>query len=214
MNLTFSIILILGLHSVDLIVTIIFIGCLIYCTCFVYIASVRTLLFSFLIETSIVISYFCFFLNNSLNFFNYKQISIYQLFLKNFYIFGFLFCFFFITLTLIEGMRVPFDYLECESELVAGLITEMSGVFFVLFSLCEINHILIGSIILATCFAGGGLISIKSFFFLFVVFIIPRAIGCRLKISNAHFFIVIFLNFFFFLHLFWTLILKFLNNIP
>jgi len=40
----------------------------------------------------------------------------------------------------LELFRLPFDYVECESELVAGILVEFSGFFFVLFTLIELQH--------------------------------------------------------------------------
>jgi NADH:ubiquinone oxidoreductase subunit H len=39
-----------------------------------------------------------------------------------------------LVVLLFDSFRLPFDYLECESELVAGLVTEFSGLLFVVFS--------------------------------------------------------------------------------
>jgi len=90
-------------------------------------------------------------------------------------------------------MRVPFDYLECESELVAGIITEFSGFFFVLYSLIEINHLLLSSLlIVALCF-GGVIMTLKSIAILISVFLFPRVLGCRLKITTAQTFVLVFL---------------------
>ena len=82
-------------------------------------------------------------------------------------------------------MRLPFDYVECESELVAGLVTEFSGLFFVIYSLVEINHTLLNAITMVCLLLGGYYICFKSLFIILFVFLIPRSMSCRLKITNT-----------------------------
>lgn len=86
---------------------------------------------------------------------------------------------------LLDGFRLPFDYVECESELVAGLVTEFSGLFFVLYSLIEINHAILNAITIVCILFGGYYICFKSLFIILFVFLIPRSMNYRLKITNS-----------------------------
>jgi NADH:ubiquinone oxidoreductase subunit H len=162
----------------------------------------RALFFSIIAEASISLSLYVFYVLDYFSFFSIKDIAITQIFINNIFIIGIFFFFIFIINNLLDSLRIPFDYLECESELVAGIVTEFSGFFFVLYSLMEINHILLNSLLITTLIFGGFYITLKSLLILIFIFLFPRAFGCRLKITTAQTFILTFLytiNFLFFI---------------
>lgn len=61
----------------------------------------------------------------------------------------------FLLAMLAESNRIPFDIPEAESELVAGVTTEYTGMKFALFYLAEYAHTLIASALGAALFLGG-----------------------------------------------------------
>jgi len=61
----------------------------------------------------------------------------------------------FFTAALAEGNRTPFDLPEAESELVAGFVTEYSGVRYLIFFMVEWGNLYIIGALLTTLFLGG-----------------------------------------------------------
>jgi len=68
---------------------------------------------------------------------------------------GFLAFLFFLPASLAEANRIPFDIPEAESELIAGVTTEYTGMGFGLLYLAEYLHTLIVSAVASALFFGG-----------------------------------------------------------
>lgn len=69
--------------------------------------------------------------------------------------FMFIAFFTFFTAALAEGNRTPFDLPEAESELVAGFVTEYSGVRYLIFFMVEWGNLYVIGAIVTTLFLGG-----------------------------------------------------------
>jgi NADH-quinone oxidoreductase subunit H len=69
--------------------------------------------------------------------------------------FTFIGFFVFFTAALAEGNRTPFDLPEAESELVAGFVTEYSGVRYLIFFMAEWGNLYVIGAIVTTLFLGG-----------------------------------------------------------
>jgi NADH-quinone oxidoreductase subunit H len=185
LDINFGIFAVLILHLLLNICSIYIIGCYMFSSCYIYIASMRALYFSILIEISILNIFIIVFILDIFSFYSLKELSIGQLFCENIYILGILFSLLLFIIILIDGMKLPFDYIECESELVAGLVTEFSGFFFIIYSLIEINHSLLDSILITCLIFGGYYVCFKSLFIILLVFMIPRCISYRIKVNNT-----------------------------
>jgi NADH-quinone oxidoreductase subunit H len=69
--------------------------------------------------------------------------------------FTFIAFFIFFTSALAEGNRTPFDLPEADSELVAGFVTEYSGVRYLIFFMAEWGNLYVIGAVVTTLFLGG-----------------------------------------------------------
>nr|DAC80488.1 TPA_asm: NADH dehyrogenase 1 [Leishmania hertigi] len=170
-----------------------FVGCFLFSSCFVYLSAMRTMFFSIISESGIFLLYTTIYSLDYFCFFGIKDVCVGQIYITNFYIAGIFFIGLFWISMLLDGLKLPFDYMECESELVAGLITELSGVFFVIYSVLEINHILLATLLFSSLCFGGLFVCFKAILILIFGFFYPRVIGYRMKITTAQAFVLLFL---------------------
>lgn len=203
-----SVLILLTLHTLGNVFSVLLVGCFLFTSCFVYLAAMRVLFFSIISEAVILILYFSIYALDYFSFFTIKDICVNQIFISNWYVLGVLYVAIFWVCMLLDGLRLPFDYMECESELVSGVITELSGVFFIFYSLSEMNHTTIAAI-LFSCFCFGGLfISFKALILIIFAFLWPRVLGMRLKVTTAQTFILLFLFVMCLLIFFWLIVTK------
>ena len=89
----------------------------------------------------------------------------------------------FIVILLLESKRTPFDHAENESEVVAGYAVEYSGPMLMMFFLAEYLHLIISSVHFIVFFLGGWF-SLKIFWFLPPIFLIPHDINYWYELFN------------------------------
>nr|WIL10236.1 NADH dehydrogenase subunit 1 [Stenocladius sp. 2 XYG-2023a] len=135
--------------------------------------------------------------------------SIYNLIYYQNYIYFFFIC---VPLTLVmftsmlaETNRTPFDFAECESELVSGFNVEYMGGEFALIFLSEYSNILFMSMLFSFMFFGGLFNNLLFFFVIFIVFVfvwvrgtLPRFRYDKLMYLTWKGFLPISLNYLFF----------------
>merc|ERR1711916_370202 len=153
-----------------------------FLSCFVYFACLRFVFFFCCVK--FVCHFFVFFFCFCIILF-FLLLKIYFVhsfcFCLIFFFSGFIFCFLFYFVILFDSFRLPFDFIECESELVCGFFVEFSGIFFVVFNLFETQHLLFVCFIFLI-FIFGGLYFCFKFFFVFMFwFILPTC--CFLPFS-------------------------------
>merc|ERR1711916_257247 len=113
----------------------------------------------------------------------------------------FIFCFLFYFIILFDSFRLPFDFIECESELVCGFFVEFSGIFFVVFNLFETQHLLFVCFIFLIFIFGGLYFCFKFFLFLCFGLFYPRVVFCRFRFNSSYNFVLFFFFFMFFVFL-------------
>lgn len=166
----FTVFWMLALHAIGNLFSTICVGFFLFSSCFVYLSAIRTVFFGVITEGVVLLLYLSIYTLDYFSMFGIKDICVGQLYLSNFYITGALFIGLFWVSLLIDGSKLPFDYTECESELVAGLITELSGVFFVVYSVLEINHTLLSTVLFASLCFGGLFVCFKAIVLLVICF--------------------------------------------
>ena len=172
------------------------VGCFIFCSCFVYLSVIRVCLCGLLCDYIFSLLVYCFFVLDYFCFFCLKFVLVWQFYVFNFFMVGLVFCCFFFIILIFDSFRLPFDYLECESELVCGLYTEFSGLFFVLFSICELSFGLFNSLFCVVLCFGGIFLCFKFLFCLFCVYLMPRVILFRLRLNVSYCFVCFYVSLF------------------
>lgn len=205
---SFSIFVICIVHLTFNIICVYTVGCYIFTSCFIYLASLRIIIFSVITEILFLLSLYSIISLDCFTLFSIKEICISQLYIVNIFCLNYIYFIFFSIIILLDAMRLPFDYSECESELVAGIVTEFSGIFFILYSLSESNHIVLNCLLLISLCFGGLFTSFKLVLVLIFIVLIPRSILCRFKITDAINYISFYILIFFSIYYIWNIILK------
>lgn len=202
-NLNFNHFIILSMHTMLLVVNTFLVGCFIINTCFVYLATMRVILFSIISEFTMLIIFMYMINMNFFALYNFIIINIFNVILYNFLCLPLFIVILVLICIYLQNLINIFEFAEAESELVAGVITELSGVFFCIESLIEISHTIISIYLCITILFGGFFINYKLILFIIFIILIPKLLLCRLKINNA----ILFLFFYIFLYLFLYLLI-------
>lgn len=200
-NINYNHFILLSIHSMLSIINTFLVGCFIINTCFVYLATIRVILFSLIGEFCIIIV-FMYIIN--INFFamlNFTILNIFNTIIYNFMCFPFFTILLVIICIYLQNLINVFEFSEAESELVAGTITEFSGIFFCISSLIEIAHIILSVYLILSLLFGGFFFNIKFILILIILFLMPKLLLCRLKINNALLFLIFYILNYLFIYL-------------
>jgi NADH:ubiquinone oxidoreductase subunit H len=94
-DVSFTIFCISLVHFIFNLICIYTVGCFIFNSCFVYMASIRILIFSFVSEVLLTFSMFCIWCLDIFTYLSIKEICLSQLYVINFFFLNFFFFFFF-----------------------------------------------------------------------------------------------------------------------
>lgn len=183
-NMDFNIFFILAMHVMLSVINSFLVGCFIINTCFVYIGTMRHIISTLVSELGMLYIIFTLHTIHNESFLNLQYIGDAQLHIKNIYSVTALFLSIFIILLLLSTNVGVFEYIEAESELVAGIITEYSGLFFCIASLLEIFHVLVSAFLLVVFVLSYIYITFTSIVVIVTVFVIPKICACKIKINN------------------------------
>lgn len=209
-NMNFNHFILLSIHSMLAVVNTFLVGCFILNTCFIYLATLRTILFSIISEFCMIIVFLYMANLNFIALFNFVILNIFNTLLLNILILPIFVTLLIIICVYLQNLINIFEFAEAESELVAGTITEFSGIFFCISSLIEISHIILSTYLVITMLCGGFFINYKILLCLLLVFLIPKLLLCRLKINNALLFLIFYILNYLFLYLLVLNIIKIL----
>uniref|UniRef100_A0AAT9UQ82 NADH-ubiquinone oxidoreductase chain 1 n=1 Tax=Blastocrithidia nonstop TaxID=2592485 RepID=A0AAT9UQ82_9TRYP len=170
----------------------IFVGYFLVTSVYAFISCSRLLLLILSSESLILHFIIVMFLIQINSYCNIAYIIISQFSFYNFFFCGIFIFMFFLVWFLLECKKLPFDYVECESELIAGVFTELSGIFFVISSVVEIWSSVCFSIIFVGSFFGGFFIFVKLVLFIIGFILLFRVLCFRVKITDV-FFLLFFL---------------------
>lgn len=213
MNINYTFLIIILIHGISLLFSNILISFYLFNSIYIYLSGLRILIFSIFIESSITLIILSLFNQYTTSQISIKDISIEQKYLWNVYYFGLYGTIIIILSIIVNSLKMPFEYGESESELVAGSVTEFSGIFFIVFSLLEINHTIYDNIILVIIILGGNVITIKLILGLLLIYLLPRVLTTRVKINNAHYFVLIILFSSNYIIYSWTNLIKVINYV-
>lgn len=210
LNMNHNHFILISIHTMLLVVNTFLVGCFIINTCFVYLATIRTILFSIISEFCIILIFIYIININFYALLNFIIVNIFNILLYNLLCLPFFIIILFFLCIYLQNLINIFEFAEAESELVAGTITEFSGVFFCIESLIEISHIILSIYLTVAFLLGGFFIHYKLVMLTIGSILLPKLLLCRLKINNALLFIFFYVLLYLFLYLLIINILKLL----
>lgn len=211
-DIDFSVYLLLSLHLSLIIINSILVGCFILNSCFVYLGTLRHVLSSITSELGLLYIFFLYYVLNVEVFLNIQLTAENQLQLLTIQSTLITLPILFLTLLLLNSNVAMFEYTEAESELVAGTITEYSGIFFCIASLIEIFHVITSSLLLINYNIGNLYLTLNIIIAIVLLFILPKILSCKIKINQLLAFMLSFIYIILILYFFILMLLYILLN--